>query len=145
MDAAPSRTLELRRGEAAPQARVKLERLAAGFEAVFTSTLLGELLKPLQGAGLAGDGPGASVVQGLIETHLAEHVAKAGGLGIGRMVVKSLEPLLEARKVTVEELASRWTEATQHALAPAAAARALAPAIAGPALAPAHPGWEDVR
>ena len=109
---APSRTLELRRGEAAPEARAQLEKLAAGFESIFTSSLIGELMKPVldgEGGGLIGSGPGASVVQGLFESNLSEHIAKAGGLGIGRMVVRTLEPQLAAMKVTVEQLQSSLT------------------------------------
>jgi len=116
-----ARTLELRRGEAAPERLAKLEELAAGFESLFTGTLLAELLKPLQGPGIAGDGPGASVVQGLIETHLAEHVAKSGGFGLGRMVVQTLSPLLAAQKLTPQELESQL-RAARGALVPAAPA-----------------------
>ena len=106
---ATSRTLELRRGEAAPEARAKLEQLAAGFESIFTSSLIGELMKPVldgEGGGLIGNGPGASIVQGLFESNLSEHLAKAGGLGIGRIVVRTLAPQLAAKQVSVEELQS---------------------------------------
>lgn len=92
---ATERTLELRRSEGAAKTG-KLHEIAQGFESLFTSTLLGELMKPLQGAGFAGEGPGASVLQGLIETKLADHVASSGGLGIGRMVEQALAPLLAA-------------------------------------------------
>jgi len=106
----PARTLELRSADAAPPPAEleKLRQIAQGFESLFASTLLGELLKPGEGeSGFAGQGPGASVVQGMLETHLADHLAKSGGLGIGRMVLKQLEPLLSARKVSVAELASK--------------------------------------
>ncbi len=103
--AGPVQELELRRGAAPPERIRELGRVAAGFEALFASSLLRELLQPLQdGGGLAGQGAGASVVSGLLETHLADHVAKSGGFGIGRMVVESMRPLLAAQKVTVESL-----------------------------------------
>ena len=105
--AAAGRTLELRRGEASPQELAKLETLGAGFEAIFTSPLLGELLKPLQGAGIAGEGPGASVVQGLIETNLSDHLSKSGALGIGRMIVETMKPLLAAQRVSAQELGEK--------------------------------------
>lgn len=101
---APSRTLELRRGEAAPPSPADLKEVAQGFEALFAGTILSELLKPLNGSGFAGSGPGASIVQGLIETHLADHFAKGGGFGIGRMIEESMAPLLRMRAVTQEEL-----------------------------------------
>ena len=105
------KALALRSGATPPEELAKLEKLGAGFEAIFTSTLLGELLKPLQGAGIAGEGPGASVVQGLIETHLADHAAKSGGFGIGRMVVRTLEPMLRERRVSLDELQERMDAA----------------------------------
>jgi Rod binding domain-containing protein len=111
-NAATSRTLELRRGEAAPESRAKLEKLAAGFESIFTSSLIGEMLKPVldgESGGLLGSGPGASIVQGLFESNLSEHVAKAGGFGIGRMIVRTLEPQLAAKQVSVEQLQSSLT------------------------------------
>ena len=67
-----------------------LKCVGEGFEALFSTTLISELLKPLQGAGLGGSGPGASIVQGLIESNLADHLARSGGLGIGRMVERAL-------------------------------------------------------
>jgi Rod binding domain-containing protein len=116
-----ARTLEVRQRDGAPppEALAKLRQIAQGFESLFTSTLLGELMKPLDGGGLAGEGPGASVVQGMIETHLADHVAKSGGFGIGRMVMQQLEPLLSARKVSAQELASKLPLPAQQSLAPA--------------------------
>ena len=107
--------LAVRGGGAPPEELAKLEKLGAGFEAIFTSTLLGELLKPLQGAGIAGEGPGASIVQGLIETNLADHAAKSGGFGIGRMVVRTLEPMLRERRVSLDELQERMDAARPSA------------------------------
>ena len=98
------RTLQLRRGEAPPAMLAKLKEIGRGFDAVFTGTLLGELMKPAIGAGLGGSGPGASIVQGLIESTLADHLGKSGGFGIGRMLEKSLEPLLATEAVDVGAL-----------------------------------------
>jgi Rod binding domain-containing protein len=121
------RTLELRRGEAPKSALAKLESVAQGFEAIFTGTLLSELMEPLEeGGGIAGSGPGASVIQGLLQTHLADHMSKAGGLGIGRMVVDSMKPLLAAEKVSAQELSAQL-ESSRRALPPALDARSLAP------------------
>lgn len=107
-DAAPiagaPRTLELRRGEASPAMLAKLKELGHAFDAVFAGTLLGELMKPAVGAGLGGSGPGASIVEGILEQGLADHLGKAGGFGIGRMIEKSLGPLLATEPVSVGEL-----------------------------------------
>ena len=115
---APSaqRTLELRRGEAAPKDLAKLKEFAVGFESLLTSTLLGELLKPLEnGGGFAGSGPGASVVQGLIESNLADHLSKSGGLGVGRVIVESMKPMLASQQVSLAELTSKLQQAAQRA------------------------------
>jgi len=101
---APVRTVALRRGEVAPAALEKLKGVAEGFDAVFAGTMLSELLAPVTGSGLAGSGPGASVVQGMLEQTLSDHLSKAGGFGIGRMVMEAVKPLLATQQVDVREL-----------------------------------------
>jgi Rod binding domain-containing protein len=98
------RTLQLRRGEASPAMLAKLKEIGKGFDAVFTGTMLGELMKPAVGDGLGGSGPGASIVQGIIEQSLADHLGKAGGFGIGRMLEKAMKPLLAIEPVDASEL-----------------------------------------
>jgi len=98
------RTLELRRGEASPAMLAKLKQIGRGFDAVFAGTMLGELMKPAIGVGLGGSGPGASIVEGILEQGLADHLGKAGGFGIGRMLEKSLGPLLGTEPVSIDEL-----------------------------------------
>lgn len=126
-DAPVARTLELRRGEPAPESSAKLKEIAAGFEALFTGTILSELLKPMEGGGLAGEGPGASVVQGLIESNLSDHLAKSGGFGIGRMVEEQMRPLLAARAVTIDELDALRHTAGNRSKAAAAAESSVVP------------------
>ncbi len=121
-----ARTLELRRGEISNKQLKALEEVGRGFDALFANTLLAELMKPLQGAGFGGSGPGSSVVQGMIQSNLADHLAAGKGLGIGRMVVESMKPLLAADKVTVEDLA-RGLSAAGAAKERAASAAAAAP------------------
>jgi Rod binding domain-containing protein len=115
------RTLELRRGEASPAMLAKLKQIGRGFDAVFAGTMLGELMKPAIGAGLGGSGPGASIVEGILEQGLADHLGKAGGFGIGRMLEKSLGPLLGTEPVSIDEL-----EKNRKAGAAADAVRAAA-------------------
>jgi Rod binding domain-containing protein len=89
---ATSRTLQLKRGEAAPASLAALHKVAKAFDAVFAQTMLGKLLEPAIGAGLGGSGPGASVVQGMIEQNLADAIGKAGGFGVGRLIERTLGP-----------------------------------------------------
>jgi Rod binding domain-containing protein len=93
---ASTRTLELRRGELSPEAFARLGKVAHGFDALFAGTLVSELMKPLQGAGFAGSGPGASVLQGMLETQLSDHLAKGSGLGVGRLVAGQLRTFMAA-------------------------------------------------
>ena len=135
------RTLELRRGEASPAMLAKLKELGHAFDAVFAGTLLGELMKPAVGAGLGGSGPGASIVEGILEQGLADHLGKAGGFGIGRMLEKSLAPLLATEPVSIGELEKngKHVDETDEAIrkagaaaeAPRAAAAPAEPAISG--------------
>jgi Rod binding domain-containing protein len=92
-----SRTLELRRGEKAPKELAGLHQVAKGFDAIFADTMLGQLLAPVFGAGLGGSGPGASVVQGMVEQNLADAISKGGGFGVGRMIERSLGPRILAQ------------------------------------------------
>jgi len=123
------RTLELRRGEASPAMLAKLKQIGRGFDAVFAGTMLGELMKPAIGAGLGGSGPGASIVEGILEQGLADHIGKAGGFGIGRMLEKSLGPLLGTQPVSIDDSVAHEVEgndAIRKAGAAADAARAAA-------------------
>ena len=122
--AAPRRTLELRRGEAAPKADAAVEagiaQVARGFDSLFSGILVGELTRPLQAAGFGGSGPGASVIQGMIETHLSDHLSKGDGLGVGRMVADSLRRFMQgavAQATPAQKLAALQAEkqAEQHA------------------------------
>ena len=61
--------------------------------------MLSKLLEPAIGAGLGGSGPGASVVQGMIEQNLADAIGKAGGFGVGRLIERTLGPRIEAQAV----------------------------------------------
>jgi Rod binding domain-containing protein len=107
--AAPGRTLELRRGEAAPKSEAAakadaeleagLTKVAQGFDSIFSGILVGELTRPLQAAGFGGSGPGASVIQGMIETNLSEHLSKGDGLGVGRMVADTMRRFMKGAVV----------------------------------------------
>lgn len=65
---------------------------ARRFEGLMISTLLKQSLGggPLGDGGVFGNGPGSDVYQGFLETYLADHLAKAGGLGLARTLERSL-------------------------------------------------------
>jgi Rod binding domain-containing protein len=95
--AAPARTLELRRGEQLERQLARLKKVAKGFDAVFAGTMLKQLLAPVFGEGIGGSGPGASIVQGLVEQNLSDAISRGGGLGVGRLVERQLRPRIEAQ------------------------------------------------
>lgn len=120
--AAPAgRTLELKRGELSPKALADVKKVAQGFDAMFAGTLVSELMKPLEGAGFGGSGPGSSVIQGLLETNLADQMAKGRGLGVGRMVADQLKKFLASDRQADAKAAMELGAATTSAAGMAAA------------------------
>jgi len=67
-----------------------LKDAANQFESVFVSLMLSEALTQEGGKGLFGEGPGSTVMQGLLEQTLADRIAQAGGLGIGERLYQGL-------------------------------------------------------
>ena len=108
-----SRTLELRKGEKPSKELAGLHKVAKGFDAIFADTMLGQLLAPVFGAGLGGSGPGASIVQGLVQQNLADAISKGGGFGVGRMIERSLGPRLLAQMKTNAAASPQEVGATQ--------------------------------
>ncbi len=123
-----ARTLELRKGDLSPKQLAGLQQVGRGFDSMFAHTLLGELMKPLQGSGFGGSGPGSSVVEGLIQTQLADRLSAGKGLGIGALVVRQMAPFLAGRQVTLEEL-TRGLSAAGSGTQAAAQAAAAAPSL----------------
>lgn len=64
--------------------------VASEFESMFLSFLLKEMRKTLQPEGLFGKDTG-DVYGSLFDFFLGRHLAQAGGLGIGKFIIDSLE------------------------------------------------------
>jgi flagellar protein FlgJ len=83
---AAGRPLEARKAE-----DPALREAARQFEGLFVSKLLQQALGgDREGGGLCGQGPGADVYQGMLETFLSEHLSRGGGLGLADSLVRDL-------------------------------------------------------
>ncbi len=71
------------------QART-LDEVATGFESVFLSMLIKQMRQTLAPGTLFG-GDNSDVQGGLFDLYLSQHLARAGGLGIGKMLKQYLE------------------------------------------------------
>ncbi len=71
------------------------EQVARGFEGMFTSLLVQQMRQSLEPDTLFGSDHG-DVLGGMFDTYLGEHLARAGALGIGRLVRQHL-PQAQAR------------------------------------------------
>lgn len=72
-----------------PAARGDVAEAARQFEGLLIANLLKTGLGG-EGGGLFGQGPGAEVMDGMLETFLSEHIARAGGLGISGALTRAL-------------------------------------------------------
>lgn len=90
-------------GEALAQAQPKLSELkkaTSGVEAIFVKNLLDEMQKGMKD-GLFGDVPGAGIYQDLMNTSIAQAVAKGGSFGIGDLLYRQM-----SAKVVAEAMAA---------------------------------------
>jgi Rod binding domain-containing protein len=67
----------------------KAREVAQKFEGLIISSLLKSALGGEESKGLFGEGPGADVYQGFFETYMADHLARAGGLGLSSILERS--------------------------------------------------------
>src|SRR5262245_7826100 len=65
--------------------------VAQGFEGMFASLLIKQMRQTLEPTSLFGQDTG-DVLGGLFDLFLGQHMAQAGGLGIGQMVKQQLTP-----------------------------------------------------
>lgn len=80
---------------ARPAVDPALREAARRFEGLFVTKLLqsalgGEASSGATGGGLFGQGPGADVYQGLLETFLSDHLSRGGGLGLADSLARTL-------------------------------------------------------
>lgn len=67
-----------------------LDQVANGFESMFLSLLIKEMRQTLEPGSLF-NGDSSDVQGGLFDLFLGQHLAQAGGLGIGTMLRRHLE------------------------------------------------------
>jgi Rod binding domain-containing protein len=71
--------------------KTALPALGRQFEALFLSQLVQEMRQTLEPGGLFGK-DGGDVMGGLFDLYLGKHLARAGGVGLGPMLQRQLEP-----------------------------------------------------
>jgi Rod binding domain-containing protein len=97
---AVSNTGYLRQNSAFPNSRVnhKLHQAAAEFESI----LLSSLWKSMKGSFASSDEESSDPANGTLDDlgvqSMCAAVGKAGGLGLGRLILKHLEPTISANK-----------------------------------------------
>jgi len=67
-----------------------IDAVANNFESMFLSMMLKEMRQTLDQGGFFGDDTG-DVYGGLFDLYLGQHLAQAGGIGIGAMVKHQLQ------------------------------------------------------
>jgi Rod binding domain-containing protein len=73
-----------------------IDAVATGFESMFASLLVKQMRQGLEPDTLFG-GDQSEVLSGLFDFFLGQHVAQAGGLGIGAMIRAQLRQTTRAR------------------------------------------------
>ena len=81
-------------GSSAAKAKASSEE----FEAVFLSSMFNEMFSSLKGEGPMGSSGGAGVWRSFLADEFGKNFAKAGGIGIGAEVYKTLLSLQEAKR-----------------------------------------------
>lgn len=81
-----------------PQAKAKAKATATDFEAVFLNSMFAEMTSGLKGEGPFGDTVGTGVWRSMLTEQYSKSFAKAGGVGIGDEVYRTL--ILQQAKLT---------------------------------------------
>lgn len=92
------------RPETAPSSEnseARLRKVADSFEAIFARQLLREMRDSVLKSSLFGEGTASEVYQEMFDDHLAEAIGKAGGFGLGDVLVQQLRP--ERPRLSPEE------------------------------------------
>jgi len=82
----------MERPRAGEDSRSELEQVAAGFDAILARQLLREMRDSVLKSSLFGEGLASEIYQEMFDDYLAEAIGKAGGLGLGKMLVQQMEP-----------------------------------------------------
>lgn len=73
-----------------PENQAKAKAKAEDFEAVFLNSMFSQMTAGLKGEGPFGDTPGTGVWRSMMTDQYARSFAKAGGIGIGNEVYRTL-------------------------------------------------------
>jgi Rod binding domain-containing protein len=95
-----------------PMAQRDIDHVAEGFDAMFASLLIKQMRQTLDqegDGGMFGKDSG-DVLGGLFDTFMGDHLAKAGGLGIGKMVKHQLEQISARRNPYAAQAAIAQTD-----------------------------------
>jgi Rod binding domain-containing protein len=101
--------------QAKPMSQREIDHVAEGFDAMFASLLIKQMRQTLDQEGEGGmfGKDSGDVLGGMFDTFMGDHLAKAGGLGIGKMVKHQLEQMAARRNPYAAQAAiSRSDRAT---------------------------------
>jgi flagellar protein FlgJ len=73
-----------------PRAQTKAKATATDFEALFLNSMFSQMTSGVKGEGPFGDTPGTGVWRSMLTEQYSKSFAKAGGVGIGNEVFRSL-------------------------------------------------------
>jgi peptidoglycan hydrolase FlgJ len=97
---------------AKPMSQRDIDHVAEGFDAMFATLLIKQMRQTLddgEEGGMFGKDSG-DVLGGLFDTFMGDHLAKAGGLGIGKMVKHQLEQMGSRRNPYAAQAAIAQSE-----------------------------------
>jgi len=69
----------------------KLKEVAQQFEAIFINIMLKEMRKTIPKDGLLSGDLSSTIYREMMDTALSEHIAKAGGFGLGEHIYRELK------------------------------------------------------
>ena len=111
--------------QAKPMSQREIDHVAEGFDAMFASLLIKQMRQTLNEGGEGEGGmfgkDSGDVLGGLFDTFMGDHLAKAGGLGIGKMVKHQLEQMASHRNPYAAQAAITHNEHAASAVGSRAA------------------------
>lgn len=96
------RGLESKRKGEGTNSHEDLKEVGRQFDAIFARQMLRQMRKSVMKSTLFGDSSAQQMYQEMLDDQLAEAIGKAGGFGLGELVVKELES--SGRRMTKEAL-----------------------------------------
>ncbi len=72
--------------------QAKLEKTCAEFESIFITYMLKSMRTTIDEDGLFGNNNESKIIKAMFDENLANEIARDGGMGLGKMLFKSLKP-----------------------------------------------------